>query len=125
MFMLHRRSRAIVLRPDVRGLSIMGLSLLLAAAAPLAIADPAIEEHDGCPVSSEEAHSLGDRLFEQGSYRAAGGCYLAAGDYARANRAFVKDVGRASTATAHHLSDQGEQAKTLLRNVQLAFGSHH
>ena len=102
----------------------MGLSLLLAAA-PLALAEPAIEGQQGCPAASKEAHSLGDRFFEQGSYRAAGACYLAAGDYARANSAFVKDVEPASAATARQLSDQGQQAKTMLRNFQVAFSSHH
>lgn len=119
---VHSRLRAP--RHDVKGLSIMGLSLLLAAA-PLALAEPAIESRQSCPASTEEAHSLGDRFFAQGSYRAAGACYLAAGDYARANRAFVQDVGPASAATARQLSDQGQQAKTMLRNFQVAFSSHH
>jgi hypothetical protein len=121
---LHRRSRVRLSRPDAKGLSIMALSLLLAAA-PLALAAPATEEHEGCPVSTGEAHSLGDRLFEQGSYQAAGECYLAAGDYDRANHAFVKAVGPTSAATARQLSDQGEQAKTMLRKLQLAFRSQH
>lgn len=102
----------------------MGLSLLLATA-PLALAAPATEEHEVCPVSTEEAHSLGDRLFEQHSYQAAGECYLAAGDYDRANHAFVRAVGPASAATARQLSDQGEQAKTMVRRLQLAFRSQH
>jgi hypothetical protein len=112
-------------RPGARRLSLMGISLLLAGV-PLALADPAIEEHRGCPVVSiEEAHSLADRLYEQRSYRQAGACYLAAGDYDRANRAFVKAVGPASAITAAQLSDQGAQAKTMLHNLQLAFSSHH
>jgi hypothetical protein len=112
-------------RSGARGLSLVGISLLLAGV-PLALADPAIEEHQGCPVVSiEEAHSLADRLYEQRSYRQAGACYLTAGDYDRANRAFVKAVGPASAVTARQLSDQGEQAKTMLHNLQLAFSSHH
>jgi hypothetical protein len=119
-----RRSRVQVTGSVAKGLSIMGLSLLLAAT-PLALAEPAPEERQGCPVSAEEAHSLADGLFEQGSYQAAGACYLAAGDYDRANRAFVKAVGPVSAATAHQLSDQGTHAKTMLHNLQLAFSSHH
>jgi hypothetical protein len=111
-------------RPKAKGLSISGLSALLAAA-PLAFADPAIEEHHTCPVSAAQAHSLADRLYEQGSYQLAGECYLAARDYDRANHAFVKAVGPASTATARQLTELGEQAKTMLRNVQSAFTSHH
>jgi hypothetical protein len=52
----------------------------LLAAAPLALAAPATEEHEGCPVSTGEAQQL---------------------------------------------SDQGEQAKTMLRKLQLAFRSQH
>ena len=121
---LHRSSGERGSRPGIRGLPILGLARLLAAA-PLALADPALEQHQGCPVSAEEAHSLADGLYEQGSYQAAGACYLAAGDYDRANRAFVKAVGPASTATSRQLSDQGAQAKTMLHNLQLAFSSHH
>jgi hypothetical protein len=128
-WVLHRRvprwrSRVRVSRSAAKGLSIQGLSLLLAAAL-LAHAAPATAEHEGCPVSREEAHSLGDRLFEQRSYQAAGECYLAAGDYDRANRAFVKAVGPASSSTASQLSDQGERAKTMLRKLQGAFRSQH
>ena len=128
MWMLHRR----VLHPwfgdrvsvKGKGLSIMGLGLLLTAA-PLVLADPAVEEGQSCPVSTEQAHSLADRLSEQGRYQLAGECYLAAGDHDRANRAFVKAVGPASTATARQLTEQGERAKTMLHNVQIAFTSHH
>lgn len=112
-------------RLGCRRLSLIGISLLLAGVS-LARADPAIEDHQGCPVVSiEEAHSLADRLYEQHSYRQAGACYLAAGDYDRANRAFVKAVGPSSAVTARQLSDQGERSKTILRNLQLAFSSHH
>ena len=121
---LHRRSRARLSRPDTKALSIMGLSLLLVAAR-LALAAPGTEDREGCPVSTEEARSLGDSLFEQGSYQAAGECYLAARDYDRANRAFVKAVGPASASTASQLSDQGELAKSMLRKLQGAFRSQH
>ena len=120
---VHRRSLARLSRPDTKAVAIMGLSLLLAAA-QLALAAPATADHKGCPVSTEEAHSLGDRLFEQGSYQAAGECYLAAEDYELANHAFVKAVGPASAATARQLSDQRAQAKTMLRKLQLAFRPH-
>ena len=120
----HRRSRVRVSGSAAKGLSIIGLSLSLAAAPPSPGA-PATEEHEGCPVSIEEAHSLGDRLFEQGSYQAAGECYLAAGDYDRANRAFVKAVGPTGAAAASQLSRQREQVKAMLRKLQDAFRSQH
>ena len=121
---LLRHSRVRGSRADAKGLSIMGVSLLLAAAPP-GFTEPPLGEHQGCPVSTEDAHSLADRLFDQGSYQAAGECYLAAGDYDRANRAFVKAVGPASGAIARRASVQGNQAKAFLRKVRLAFRPEH
>jgi hypothetical protein len=111
---------------DVRSpLWVVAIGTVCLAAVPLAFADSVVAEHQSCPVSTSQAHSLADRLYEQGSYQPAGECYLAAGDYDRANRAFAKAVGPASTATARQLTQQGEQAKTMLHNVQIAFASHH
>jgi len=75
--------------------------------------------------AQEEARRLGDSLFEQGAYQSAGECYQAAGEYELANRAFVKAVGPRSEVTASQLSEQRDQAKTMLRKVQLAFHSGH
>jgi len=125
---IHRRlggvARSGATGPSIRGLILLGVSVSLAAA-QLAIAAPATEEHKGCPVSTPEAHLLGDRLFEEGSYQAAGECYLAAGDYDRANRAFVKAVGPASATMARQMSEQGEQAKRLLHNLRVAVRPQH
>ena len=87
-WVLDRRPRVRLSRPDIKGLWIMGLGL---AAAPLALAGGAFT----------------------------GECYLAAGDYDRANYAFVQAVGPRSAAPARRLSDQGEQAQTMLRKLQL------
>jgi tetratricopeptide (TPR) repeat protein len=111
-----------------RALHIIGVSLLLTAT-QVARADPEQEEHLRCPVSTrEQARSQGDLLFEQGAYRragecyqAAGECYQAAGEYALANRAFLKALEAESAVTARRFSDQRDQAKTMLRNVQQAF----
>src|ERR1700757_49870 len=109
----------------LRALRVIGLSLLLTAT-QLALADPAQQEHRGCPASGqEEAHWLGDVLFEQGAYQRAGECYQAAGELALANRAFFKAVGPESTATAQRLSDQRDQAKTMLQNIHAAVGARH
>ena len=51
--------------------------------------------------------------------------YQAAGQYALANRAFVKALEPQSELTARQLSEQRDQAKMLLRKVQLAFRSGH
>jgi hypothetical protein len=106
-------------------LGIIALSLLLTAAPPT-FADPALEGHPHCAVSTrEEARSLGDVLFEQGAYQHAGECYEAAGEFALADRALLKAVGPESAATARKLADQRDQAKALMRKVQQAFRADH
>jgi len=106
-------------------LRLIGLALLLMTA-PLALADPLPEPQAPCAVTTpEEARTLGDRLFEQGAYQSAGDCYQAAGELALADRAYVKAVEPRSAATARQLADQRDQAKTMLRKVELAFHSGH
>jgi hypothetical protein len=104
--------------------SIIALGLLLAGA-HVALADPVLEARPSCVISDQkEARRLADALFEQGSYQRAGECYQTAGEYARADRAFLKAVEPAGELTARRLSDQGEQAKALLRQVKQTFSSH-
>jgi hypothetical protein len=104
----------------------LGFSLLLLMIAPLALADPALEEHCPVPVSTpEQARWLADTLFEQGAYQRAGECYEAAGDHALANKAYLKAVGAQSSATTRQLSEQRDQAKALFRQVQQAFNAGH
>ena len=103
----------------------MALGLLLTAAS-VAGADPVSETPPHCAVSDpEQARRLADRLFEQGAFRRAGECYQAARESARADRAFLKAVGPESALTARRLSDQGDQAKALLHQVQQAFRVEH
>lgn len=102
-------------------LRVIGLALFLSAAS-LAVADPVLAENAPCPVATrEQARSLGDALFAQGAYQRAGECYQAAGELALANQAFLEAVGPESTVARRRLSEQGEQAKGLLRQVQHAF----
>ncbi|HEY6922296.1 MAG TPA: hypothetical protein VI653_02420 [Steroidobacteraceae bacterium] len=99
---------------------------LFLAATPLALADAALEERAPCPVSSQEqARGLAEVLFQQGDFQHSGACYQAAGEYALANRAFLKAVEPQSAKTAQQLSDQGEQAKALAHKLQRAFGVEH
>ena len=106
-------------------LRIIALGLLLITA-PLALADTVAEGQAPCPVTThEEARALGDMLFEQGAYQRAGECYQAAGEFALANRAYVRAVEPRSAATARQLSDQRDQAKSMLRKVELAFHAGH
>ena len=101
-------------------------SFALLAAAPVALADPALEEDQRCPAAtSEQARSLGDQLRDQGAYQRAGQCYQAAGEFALANKAFLDAVQPQSKATAHELSDKRDQAKTLLHQVENAFRTGH
>jgi hypothetical protein len=133
-WVLHRGSRWVRLpATDARyrltfsasGLRIIVLGLLLITA-PLALADPLPEGPSLCPVTTtDEARRLGDSLFEQGAYQSAGECYQAAGELALANRAFVRAVEPKSAATARQLTDQRDQARTMLRKVELAFRSGH
>ncbi|HEY6824413.1 MAG TPA: hypothetical protein VI195_08225 [Steroidobacteraceae bacterium] len=92
----------------------------------MALADAALEERAPCPVSSQEqARGLAEVLFQQGDFQHSGACYQAAGEYALANRAFLKAVEPQSAKTAQQLSDQGEQAKALAHKLQRAFGVEH
>jgi hypothetical protein len=112
-------------RVGLIGFVALGLLLILIIA-PLAIADPVPEGHAPCAAATqEEARKLGDVLFEQGAYQRAGECYQAAGEYGLANRAFVKAVGPQSAAAASQLSEQRDQAKTMLRKFELAFHPEH
>ena len=98
----------------------------LLAAAPVALADTALAEDQHCPAAtSEQARSLGDQLRDQGAYQRAGECYQAAGEFALANKAFIDAVEPESKVTAHELSDQRNQARTLLHQIQSAFRSGH
>lgn len=134
-WVLQRGSRSIGvrgLRPRHRSVLLAGLLLLitlcfLLMVAPRALADPVAEDHaPPCPVTTvEQARSMADSLYEHGDYQSAGVCYQAAGQYALADRAFMRAVEPQSAQTARQLSEQRDQAKMLLRRVQLGFRSGH
>ena len=60
----------------------------------VAFADPVAEDHTPpCPVTTvEQARSMADGLYAHGDYQSAGVCYQAAGQYALADRAFMRAV---------------------------------
>ena len=98
----------------------------LVAFAPLALADSALEGEQQCAAATiEQARSIADELLDQGVYQRAGECYQAAGEYELANRAFLNAVEPESKTTARELSNQRDQATSLLRQVQQAFRSRH
>jgi len=99
---------------------------LLTAGVPAAHADPDAGSRQQCAATTpQQARRLAEALFEQGAYERAGECYEAAGQYALANRAFVKAVGPQSESASHQLSVQSDQAQDLLHRVQKAFRTHH
>jgi hypothetical protein len=98
------------------------VGLILLAAARLAVANP--EQSDAvlaCPFSKpEQARLLGHRSVEQGAYQRAGECYRVAGDYDRANSAFIDASRVAATATSRQLAQDRDQAKAQWRRLQAA-----
>ncbi|HUA90207.1 MAG TPA: hypothetical protein VL994_12290 [Steroidobacteraceae bacterium] len=101
------------------------LAVALGSVAAVALADPAPAAGD-CPVSvPEQAKWLANEFFAQGAYQRAGECYQVAGEYARANEAFVRAVGPRSEATARQMSEQRERARALFHQVQVAFHGAH
>jgi hypothetical protein len=118
----------------------VGLALLWAASFALAdvpkIDSPAtaaaaetvvvVEANWNCgEVSAERARSLADKASQDGAYQRAGECYLAAGENALANQAFVRASAQASGDTsrrlAANLNDVKAQAKAQARQMKLAF----
>jgi hypothetical protein len=68
--------------------------------------------------SAEEARSLANVLFEHGAYRNAGECYIAAGDYRRANLAFLKAAAPESTIAARDFADTRNSAREQFQRIQ-------
>ena len=91
----------------------------------MALADPALEEDQHCPAAtSEQARSLGDQLRDQGAYQRRR-VLPGRSEFALGNSAFLDAVETQSKTTAHALSDQRDQAKTLLHQLQSTFRSGH
>jgi hypothetical protein len=95
---------------------------ILLAAVRLAVANP--EQADAvpaCPFSEpEQARLLADRFLEQGAYQRAGECYRLAGDYDRANSAFIKATRVAAAASSPQLAQDRDQAKAQWQRLQAA-----
>ena len=119
---------------------VVGLALLWAASFALAdapkIDSPAtaatpetvvvVEASWNCgEVSAERARSLADKASQDGAYQRAGECYLAAGEDALANQAFVRASAQASGDTsrrlAANLNDVKADVKAQARQMKLAF----
>jgi hypothetical protein len=105
---------------------IAGIGLLTSAR--LAFADPASDALRSAPPSNseqsclassaEQARSLGKLLFERGAYQTAGECYIAAGDYSRANLAFLRAAAPESAAAARDLAETSNAAKAQFQRIR-------
>ena len=120
---------------------VVGLALLWAASFALAdapkIDSPAtaatpetvvvVEANWNCgEVSAERARSLADKASQDGAYQRAGECYLAAGENALADQAFVRAAsaqasGDTSRRLAANLNDVKADVKAQARQMKLAF----
>jgi hypothetical protein len=72
----------------------------------------------------EAARARADQLMQQSDYQRAGHCYVAAGEYELANRAFVKAVAPAAMASRQRVAQGVEDARTQARRLEGAFGRH-
>ena len=88
------------------------------SAPPAAIAsDPSLR----CDAKTAgEARALAERLFQQSAYQQAGECYRASGDYARANKAYLKAARIASIEGARRLAEAREESRAQLQRWQAA-----
>jgi hypothetical protein len=71
--------------------------------------------------TAERARWLGDRASQDGAYQRAGECYLAAGEHALANQAFVKASAQMSGDTSRRLAANLSDFKAQARQMKQAF----
>jgi len=72
-------------------------------------------------VSAERARSIADKASQDGAYQRAGECYLAAGEHALANEAFVKASAQTSGDTSRRLASNLGDFKAQARQMKQAF----
>jgi hypothetical protein len=72
-------------------------------------------------VSAERARSIADKASQDGAYQRAGECYLAAGEHALANEAFVKASAQTSGDTSRRLASNLSDVKAQARQMKQAF----
>src|ERR1700737_2675618 len=65
----------------------------------------------------ERARWLGDKASQDGAYQRAGECYLAAGEHALANEAFVKASAQTSEDTSRRLAANLSDVKAQARQM--------
>jgi hypothetical protein len=72
-------------------------------------------------VSVERARSIADKASQDGAYQRAGECYLAAGEHALANEAFVRASAQTSGDTSRRLASNLSDFKAQARQMKQAF----
>ena len=97
----------------------------LLAAARLAFADPIpVQSAGACPAAgAAQARLLADHFSERGAYQQAGECYRVAGDYDRANHAFIQASRVSAAAGSRQLADDRDVAKAQWQRLQATL--HH
>ncbi len=81
-----------------------------------------VEALENCSEASpERARWLADQARQRHAFQRAGECYLAAGEPAAADRAFIKASAEQSAVTARNFSATVEDAKAQARRLREAF----
>jgi hypothetical protein len=73
--------------------------------------------------SAQRAREIAEQAWQDGSYQLAGECYLAAGEPAMADRAFLKAVAPLAAVTSQRVAENGDQVKAQLRQWKQALRS--
>lgn len=73
--------------------------------------------------SLQRAREIAEQAWQDGSYQLAGECYLAAGEPAMADRAFLKAVAPQAAVTSQRVAENGDQVKAQIRRWNQALRS--
>jgi hypothetical protein len=109
------------------GLALLGIAGFAFADAPRADAASTetvvvIGTTEGCnEATPERARSLADKASQDRAFQRAGECYLAAGEHALANQAFVKASAQASGDTSRRLASNLGDVKAQAKQMKQAF----
>ena len=71
----------------------------------------------------QRAREIAEQAWQDGSYQRAGECYLAAGEPAMADRAFLKAVPPQAAVTSQRVAENGDQVKAQIRRWNQALRS--
>jgi hypothetical protein len=85
------------------------------------VVSPAEGEWNCNEATPKRARWLADKASEEGAYERAGECYLAAGEHALANQAFVKASAQTSEDTSRRLAANLNDVKAQARQIKQAF----